>query len=66
MGNRDPDVLNKLAWITCPYCGSTFRVAVLPQARSAKPVRKEQAEQSWEIDTACPGCKECFVVECDW
>lgn len=64
MKEENKTAFNELAWVTCPYCGATFRVALPPKAVTAIPLRKREVQyEAIEFATACAGCKEQFAVK---
>ncbi|MBU4190050.1 MAG: zinc-ribbon domain-containing protein [Candidatus Thermoplasmatota archaeon] len=54
---NENETINKLAWVTCPDCGTTFRVGVPANARD---VRAEGGSNMFPV--ACPKCKHKFRV----
>lgn len=55
------DEINKLVWITCPYCGASFRVGA-PLDIKTIIARRDTTTYSNNFDVACPHCEKLFTV----
>ncbi|MBU4190051.1 MAG: CpXC domain-containing protein [Candidatus Thermoplasmatota archaeon] len=55
------DEINRLGWITCPYCGTSFRVGVPTDATKLAPSTSYAC--GYRFPVTCPRCKKGFTVE---
>jgi len=55
--------INRLGWITCPFCGTSFRVGVPPNAETLAAQRPSGSLwATHEFETACPRCNKTIYV----
>jgi len=55
------ETINKLAWVTCPECGTAFRVGVPANARDVRS-RRQDSLSYYTIPVSCPKCKYKFWI----
>jgi len=62
--------MTKLIWISCPHCGTVFRVAIPEKTKEIWKISNKQVSyRDWgfgyvekAIPVGCPKCKKTFAV----